>query len=588
MALTEKMWKAEVDAAIQEDRQRIENLSSAIGSGEMLLANTIDKDIQALERKEEILWKMLGVSGFDEFKQKWNEVNQFFKNFTGPALAEKITKPFSDAIKGKKSNTDIELRILEAQLQKVLNANINILMNSLSDTSTTNKIIDGFAKAFSRTVLGEKRYNGNLEIDIFGDPPTAVDINGSVMKAITKFFTFSYDDITNSFKQIDLSGISNGVKIHFQNALEQILRSNPKLELTNEEILSIKNNSGVTIDTNGQQITVEGWYDITKGLKGSDIQKKVLAGEMSIQEVENINNQIISYMSSFIPDGIVNNESVRNSFFKLVQNTINNLGSTNYRTGNIESNIYSLFVGVNTNEIIGLLGELKTQYILSKFPNLRSDTVIDWTAVAREESASQQLHADIIVRNAAEQIGIQVKNSQQSSFGAISFGNMGLDAAISTLQPYIGNIPDAGESIEDVYQMVNFNIEYIRKGKNYTSGANPAFSPSRKELLALRNYADKIMSLLAATFMHMQTYETEGYVNANVLYVIGNNVFSGAQNLRRIKQEFRGSTFRQGSFHMDTSGGRTIVDVLNEEGGFRSFRGVNSSSQIKLTSSFKF
>ena len=58
MALTEKMWKAEVDAAIQEDRQRIENLSSAIGSGEMLLANTIDKDIQALERKEEILWKI--------------------------------------------------------------------------------------------------------------------------------------------------------------------------------------------------------------------------------------------------------------------------------------------------------------------------------------------------------------------------------------------------------------------------------------------------------------------------------------------------------------------------------------------------
>ena len=165
---------------------------------------------------------------------------------------------------------------------------------------------------------------------------------------------------------------------------------------------------------------------------------------------------------------------------------------------------------------------------------------------------------------------------------------MGLDAAISTLQPYIGSIPDAGESVEDVYQMVNFNIEYIRKGKNYTSGANPAFSPSRKELLALRNYADKIMSLLAATFMHMQTYETEGYVNANVLYVIGNNVFSGAQNLRRIKKEFRGSTFRQGSFHMDTSGGRTIVDVLNEEGGFRSFRGVNSSSQIKLTSSFKF
>ena len=55
MALTEKMWKAEVDAAIQEDRQRIENLSSAIGSGEMLLANTIDKDIQALERKEEII-----------------------------------------------------------------------------------------------------------------------------------------------------------------------------------------------------------------------------------------------------------------------------------------------------------------------------------------------------------------------------------------------------------------------------------------------------------------------------------------------------------------------------------------------------
>ena len=48
MALTEKMWKAEVDAAIQEDRQRIENLSSAICSGEMLLANTIDKDIQAL------------------------------------------------------------------------------------------------------------------------------------------------------------------------------------------------------------------------------------------------------------------------------------------------------------------------------------------------------------------------------------------------------------------------------------------------------------------------------------------------------------------------------------------------------------
>lgn len=300
--------------------------------------------------------------------------------------------------------------------------------------------------------------------------------------------------------------------------------------------------------------------------------------QLEAQELERTSPQTITKINQQIKDAILSQTGDR----ALLGNIIDHI---------LAQNKFAFFVGVNTKDITGILGEIQGLYYLSKLFGGENAAVmpagLTWRGGTFTGGNSTKPHQDILF----QQFGIQVKNSTKEAIDSINFANANLETMLSKTELSF----EAKEIFKNYYGTKEFNVPYHREGngeyvadiREEDKGAKE-FMESRKALLNCEKDIDILLGMFAASFMYMDAAKKLGTQDANILYLVGGTAFYSAatileQMLKNLEADAR--TMR---FSSSITQGRNIIDTLNSRGdrgrGAEYSRAM--SSQIKLSSSF--
>lgn len=303
------------------------------------------------------------------------------------------------------------------------------------------------------------------------------------------------------------------------------------------------------------------WFETTKQLTQTE------AKNLPQEEIDRINLRI--------KEAIISQTNDRG----LISNIVDHV---------LGQNTYAFFVGKNTKDITGVLGEIQGLYYLSKlFGGANATTMppnISWRGGTYKGENSTKPHQDLLFEN----FGIQVKNSTKEMIGSINFAN----ASIETMIAKTGMSEEAGNVFYNFYGTKEFNVPYHREGNGeYLPGLRmsdngaAAFDVARQSLLQCEKDIEALLNLFAASFMYMDIAEDFSLQDANTLYLIGGTAFYSAASI--LAEMLTKLEAEVNSLHVTSSItlGRNIIDALNS--------GMNSYSttvikNIKLTSSYQF
>ena len=246
----------------------------------------------------------------------------------------------------------------------------------------------------------------------------------------------------------------------------------------------------------------------------------------------------------------------------------------------------AFFVGGNTNQLIGILGEIQGIYIFRRIiKNNSKRSKIGWVGGLNNP------HADLLLKAALGEFGIQIKNKSweqaQDDLISIDFKNFNETKTLiegegsvikynltsEALSAAAGLGIDMGifDAIQSALAADTFNVYYQWNSETKQAEAvddNPAFTDVRRMIEIYSAKAEKIMSLYSVALMYMQAAQmTGGEASANTFYLVGGaTVVSAATILANIIRELRDSVNTHFRTQVRTSykgAQKTIIDVLN-------------------------
>lgn len=241
-----------------------------------------------------------------------------------------------------------------------------------------------------------------------------------------------------------------------------------------------------------------------------------------------------------------------------------------------------IYAGRNAKNITGLLGELQG-YLYMTIILGREPSSIGW--VGGQQREGHQSHTDLTMVLKGEgieerEIGIQVKNSIN-------------DNMIIQFQDMVG----LTEDFKSIYYFDKFNVPYEitgpRGSRKAVSGNPPTFTSTRNQIESLREEADRVASLQAATMMYMdvaEEFSKTGQANRNILYIISGQIFDAATMLTKIRNAI--DTRSRSSFalqaYLKKENRSTIIDDLNDKGFSLIGSEGGAVKNFKLTTSYNF
>lgn len=317
--------------------------------------------------------------------------------------------------------------------------------------------------------------------------------------------------------------------------------------------------------SNNEIESVFKWQEVTDFVKPSE------AKNFDTKKIGQINSRIAAEIKSKCPD-------------KLIGKIINHI---------LSRDKLAFFVGDNTKDITGILGEIKAMYYLGKFfgEDQIGNTII-WRGGLHEGADGKKPHQDIILNG----LGVQVKNTTLSvdSFFSSYFANASLETILNSL-------PDQSLALifKQFYGTLAFNIPYyITKGGSARAGSYHSkttqmnsFLKRRESLLNLVEQMEKIIASFASTLMYLTSdvVEKQTLTDTNSLFFVGGKTFVLVSEIltdiqKQIDQQIEEEKTK--SIHIGYKAKQTIVTAYNDGETSKSLSDV--AQQVQLTSSYRF
>ncbi len=346
---------------------------------------------------------------------------------------------------------------------------------------------------------------------------------------------------TRSEKPIDLKGTtSESIRILADRLTREQFRRVKELKNYAKEHGNPTVVGGVKIDGSQVVLTIQSdWYDLTQhGMTASEAEKK-----LSPQKRVSINNKLIDSMVSHLNGSYstIAKEYIKRYILK----------------GNMASTVF--FVGRNTNQIGGLLGEIGAIITISELlKGVNQEKIMDWTAQHRV--GGKDLSLDIILRDIAGiDVGIQVKNSildLEVPEINIDFASANSDFLLSKLQQAYGyNFKD----LETIFESEVFNVPAKPFGNTWREvGINTQYkngAPINWEIFVqgyelmqeIISYTKTFLTSFAPDFLYMaggQQFTSQlatldntlstGLITGNSLYIVRTTPYFVSGRLEKI------------------------------------------------------
>lgn len=563
---------------------------------------TLNKMKETAEENLKGILKLLGYSGNDPYadlntlNQKIQNYHKLTINFNGPNLRANVIKALSEKV----SKRSVELEKLmsaevarqEAMFPILFKKIVYQIIESrdLTDNFSTEDINLIAEELFSElnftVIVTESGSNVSAKIPKKGKllPNT---VKAALMQELQKHIT---QDLNVNLKYIGGRDYDNFRNRVINLAKENHLDTDPDIS---KLLLQIQ--PEISVETTNDYLT--SYYDLLSPFEKMmtptlNSKKQLIIAEESARNFFDLEEnkeyipilyeQSLEYFKQLIPQDMQSNTFLMDKFSQALHDMVYEYPA-------------AFFVGSNTSEIIGLLGELEGLYYLY---SIMGDNHVDTSKITAEWIGSvttvgdgAKTGADLVVRLGEEiGYGIQVKNSMELT-GATSLsdftlddikGNKGFQAQLNAFfGPEFNNL---GQMLEDLYTMLSFNIGYKHepaKGNKvrvmpgvppFTTLSN-AWKEGYEKLPVLINKANQLITIAAALFTRITYYQGQSFLESNTLYIIGGTaVISAAQILDDlIKQidniESNSKIFFTSARTYLGDKGYTIVDYINENGG---------------------
>lgn len=571
------------------------------------IVNSIKKELESkIKTAEELAiqaYKILNIQGnnLEQMESNLNKKIVELQYETQSLNGELLQKSFIDAIN--------EVSAYSYDEQNKYEAFIKYIEDQLNkDIEDSEEAWIEFSIAAIAEVLGENRENFGIGSNGQKGSANRIMIKSKTKSgALGKYATGLMDREFNNLGEKTAQKLSKWFKDH-----PDVIEKYTKKTVTNNRL---------TIETEWENFPVE------RFLKMTNVNKHE---RDRFFEAYNLKQKIIEkYRAKILSNCTHISEKNRGYLRQAIDQVI---FAKVEKNGTIKD-VDALF-GLNGTNLTGLLGEIQALFFTLALTEGKSG--------AKWIGGIGNPHADLLLINALDNFGIQVKNSTiNGGRQEVAFQNF--NTSIQTITDesgvknkkrtsYVGNnmfqykntsqasqaldqlfstniLPNGyglAEAIETILGMYTFNVEYLwetvetkytnKKGiektrhkKYYFPGNNKEFRPTREKIIDLTNKSQKIMDLFSVAMMYMQTSNNSNG-QSNTLYLIGGStIISAASILKQIVKEIElNLEYEQRSFrvNMNTNNALegnnfTIVDVFN---GDKSI----SSLHFALQSSYTF
>lgn len=343
---------------------------------------------------------------------------------------------------------------------------------------------------------------------------------------------------------------------------------------------------------NPNSIEYRFWADTTQAQRHSDISKQYAKDPDFKHEIDSKNLKFKDFLYKSIISNSTGtyNKEILNLFTKSYNSAMSKI---------FASDPLILYIGRNTNNITGLLGEIEAGIVLELFNGRVSPQAVG----ALRNSYGKQLGADWWIKYGDSLIaGVQVKNSRESNFD-IGFQKLSLEDIKASLKEEYGQYLEA---IENLYFIRHFNYQFNRDSSGkLVRMANEKFAPTDNLINQKMAQINAALSSMAADWLHIQTNKYYDKANAqlgrNALYVVNGLWYTATDMLLKIQDQIQ-TTGTSTAFHINmeeetyqgTQG--TILDWIIHNGRGSSYTGdINNPTdftaqflKVKYTSAFNF
>lgn len=258
----------------------------------------------------------------------------------------------------------------------------------------------------------------------------------------------------------------------------------------------------------------------------------------------------------------------------------------------LKADEYAFFVGDNANEIIGLLGEMKAYFYLSKIIDYKNIDATSWQGGIISEAFGEKPHRDLIFEKV---FGIQVKNTKQNvrDYFSAYFSDNSLNNFLDKLET---EDSDFLNKVKDYYSLKEFNIPYhVTKGGKAMGGLRSNFQQAknyatkREHLLSLEETIRAALATFATSLMYLSTDISKGLDVNSLFFVAGKAFVSVAQILNDILKDLEKTEGRKQLTIRSSSRNNIIQEYNNQRESGPMRYGIDEiRADVVLTSSFAF
>lgn len=539
-------------------------------------SNTL-KDTSDLVEK---ILKKMGLQGstiqemMEDFENKINSIASLTSVLNDKEYLSSMVNTYKIQMPEWKKDYDEISEIIREQAPELYQ---NFWEDEFSDTFTTKDVSD-----FLRVLIE--------------DSIKAAGKNGILMNT-----TGILNGVSLQFNRLDIRKDVVGEGASFKEALhkylEHVFKNDLKIAAKLQNFVNAASNHEKTLyiekTLSDDSIDYQFWYDSTQGQRHSDISIKKYESDPEVRkEVNQVNANFTStLLNSIITNAKNINPNILNSFIDKYHAAMEKLFS---------SDPLILYIGRNTNNIIGILGELEAGIILEIFNGGVSPEAVG----ALRNSQGKQLGADWWVHYGDSLIaGIQVKNSSLGNQD-IGFQQISLEQIKASLAAEYSQIFDA---VENLFFIRHFNYQFNKDSSGQlVRMANEKFAPVDEIINRKLAQVNAALSSVVANWLHIQTEEYSTKLKGrelgrNVLYVVNGLWYTATDMLLKVQDQIQtnGATT---AFHIkmeeETYQGTkgTILDWIIHNGRGSSYTGdindptdfVAQFAKVKYTSAFNF
>lgn len=505
MAITaSNKTKPGVEEILAQSAMAIDDFSQSALNGTTVL-NELKADIIALQDKENALLARFG--GLEGLKARIAQFKADAGNFAGKGLLLNLTLPFSVA-------TDEELKKAQDNFEKYI---IGTLVHELGEEIVQNLTAQDLFRFLNLEDLG---LSSLITVMVSEKGAT---VKGFKRKSGGQFGSKNNNQALSEFM---VKKSSSALINRINQAANRIKRDLKKEGIELESHTEIQaNHIKIYAGTKWAQLTSRG------GKGGIPLSESEARNNSYVtKNLNNINRQIKNEIRSQL-----NINSNNSRAFDLVMNHM------------LNQNPYMFFVGKNSNQITGLIGEITAMILF--YDLIHSYPSVQWAAQHTGLSGTQA-SADIIINDG---YGIQVKNST-SDFGMIENEAQELtigfsDVSFSRLGDVLGFYSDP---IENLYDAREYNVSYEwgdgkrkKGGGTFREGSNAGFSGVDSYIDELITRFEDLMTMYSSALLYMDNVrgkETHFYSGdiGNVLYMVNLVPFVASDMLQKIVDAIEG------------------------------------------------